>query len=149
MTLHTNIDGSYDQSSFKFEPFNLTSIAMYVDGHCLGTPIECDFSNANNNIALVSRAYDSIFSAASGLDDVGNDISVDDYVSNGYTLFAFNLDNDTSSDTAEFLNPIKRGEISLSLSFASALTHNIAVVCYMEYLGLVEIDRARNVIFNK
>lgn len=146
---HTNVDGVYTESSFNFAHFNVSSIALYINGHCLGTPIECNFVATNNNIPLCSRAFDSIFSAASGIDDVGNDISIDDYAKNGYTLYAFNLENDISSDCGDYINPTRRGEVSLSLSFGLVTAQPIAIVSYMEYIGLIEIDRTRNVIFNK
>jgi hypothetical protein len=88
----------------------------------------------------------SLFSGTKKINrDEGIDITSDDY-SGGYALFVFDLTPD-SCESGTF-NLIKQGSVRVSLKFAAALARAINVVAYAEFENVLEIDRAKNVIFD-
>ena len=132
-------NGDYKKNCFNFKHYNLSRVAVTVNGHDAPySPIEVDFKNN-----LYTKAYYSLFT---GLDraplDLGNNITKSDY-KEGYTLFAFDLTPDMCS--GEHLNLIKSGNVRIDLKFSEALPNPVCCVVYMEYEGLLEINKARNI----
>ena len=64
----------------------------------------------------------------------------------GYTLFAFDLTPDLS-DGGHF-NVIKQGNLRLELHFQAQLEESVNAIVYAEFDNVIEIDKARNVVFD-
>jgi hypothetical protein len=135
-------NGARDRNPFNFEHFNVSEITVYLSGQ--GQPVKTikpDFANGR-----IAEAYMSLFTGTNKINrDEGIDITSDDY-GNGYALYAFDLTLDLC-EGGNF-NLIKQGSVRVSLKFSTALARAINVVAYAEFENILEIDRARNVIFD-
>ena len=76
---------------------------------------------------------------------MGNALSLHDY-GRGYTLFGFDLSPDLS-DGGHF-DLVKHGSLRLEIKFGTALEQSINVIVYAEFDNVLEIDKARNVVFD-
>ena len=77
--------------------------------------------------------------------DHSNQISLEDFA-NGLTLFAFDLSPDL--DDGGHFHLIKQGNVRLELHFNAALPETIYVIVYAEFEGVIEVEKARNVLFD-
>ena len=136
-------NGAINRNPFNFEHFNLTEIALYLDGQQGQTikPLKPDFTNGQ-----YIESYMSLFMGTNKINrDEGNCILPEDYA-NGYALYAYDLSPDLSEGAN--LNLIKQGTVRLALKFSEALDAAVTVVTYAEFENVIEIDRSRNVIFD-
>ena len=129
-----------NKNPFNFKHFNLSKIALSLDGEEIPSPpIEMNFSNDKYIIG-----YNSLYN---GVDKFvsysGNNINRDEY-SKGYTLFAFDLTADMCNGSHFNLN--RNGNLRLSLEWRTALPNVVTCIIYMEYQNLIEINRNRQVI---
>ena len=134
--------GSRNQSPFHFKHFDTDFLALYLDGMQVPSkPLQPDFEKENH-----MRSYVSLFSGTGLMcRDQGNDISRDEY-GNGYTLFAFDLTPDLS-DAGHF-QLVKHGNLRLELHFKTQLPVTVNAIVYAEFENVIEIDKARNVLFD-
>ena len=134
--------GHKDKNPFHFKHYNVDFLALYVDGvQVPSKPLKPTFGDD-----LFIRCYSSLFMGTGqmGRDD-GNDISRYEYA-HGYTLFAFDLTPDM--DDGGHFHLIKQGSLRLEMHFAEALPETINTIVYAEFDNIIEIDRARNVLFD-
>ena len=134
--------GHKNHNPFNFSHFKVDFLALYVDGVQIPSkPLKPDFDND-----LYIRSYSSLFlgTGQMGRDD-GNDISRYEYA-HGYTLFAFDLTPDR--DDGSHFHLIRQGNLRLEMHFAEPLPETINTVVYAEFANIIEIDRARNVLFD-
>jgi len=136
-------NGTNNRNPFNFQHFNLSEIAVFVDGqqqHCI-KPLHPNFEDG-----LYISSYLSLFSGTGKINkDDGNNINRNEYGS-GYTLYAFDLSPDLSED--DHFNLMKQGGLRLVLKFAQALATTVTVIAYAEFENVIEIDRNRNVIYD-
>ena len=139
---NTAFSGDSSKKPFNFRHFNADFLALYVDGvQVPSKPLQPDFEGENH-----MRSYVSMFSGTGLMcRDQGNDISRDEY-GNGYTLFAFDLTPDLS-DVGHF-QLAKHGNLRLELHFKSQLSETVNAIVYAEFDNVIEIDKARNVLFD-
>lgn len=141
---HDAVAGSYRAHSLDFSPFDLSSVGLYVNGRVVNAPFHTNFNTSTGAM----QAYHAMFTASSNTAEIGNGITIHDFMSHGYTLFCFDLTQDLCSDTGEHNNPRRTGELSLRLKFDKALLRPVSVFIYMEYNAMVEIDRTRTVLLD-
>ena len=117
-------------------------LTVHVDGEQIPyTPLKPNFGVGN-----YIRAYQALFSGTDKMyQDEGNTITLEDYTG-GYGLYAFNLSHDIS--TGGHLNLVRHGNLRLDIHFANALDKTINVIIYAEFNNILEIDQARNIIFD-
>ena len=139
---NTAFNGSYTENPYNFDHFGLNFLAVYLDGEQIPyKPLKPNFVSSQ-----YIRAYHTLFSGTGKANhDEGNAISRDDYPK-GYTLYAFDLTPDVSS--GGHFNLVKQGNLRMELQFASPLTKTVNVLVYAELDNIIEIDKARNVIFD-
>ena len=77
--------------------------------------------------------------------DRGNQISRIEYAE-GFTLFAFDLT--PNLDQSGHFHLLRQGNLRLELHFKTALPQTINVIVYAEFDNVIEIDKARNVLFD-
>lgn len=136
---------TYLKSSFEFQHFGLSSLALYINGSVVNTPFNMVFNSDNT---LCAQAYHALFATNPALAERGNGISLKDFAENGYGLYCFDLTQDLCANTADHTNPRRYGELSLKLAFDYPLHRPISVFAYLEYNAMLEIDRSRAILFD-
>ena len=116
-------NGHAASNPFNFHNFNLSEIALYLDGqqqHAI-RPLQPDYEHR-----LYIRACDSLFAGSEKLcKDEGLFITRGDY-NNGYALYAFDLTADLGED--DYFDLVHQGSVRLALKFATALLVTVSVV---------------------
>ena len=104
-------------------------------------PLETDFANH-----LYATAYASLFAGTEKLyKDEGNRLTTEDF-EGGYDFYAFDLTPDLA-DGGHF-NLLKLGKVRLDLKLGAVLESTTNVIAYAEFESCLEVDRARNIIFD-
>ena len=134
--------GKSDENPFNFEHFDLDYLALFVDGvQVPSKPLQPDFETKN-----YMRCYSSLFTGTGLMShDTGNRINREEYGA-GFTLFAFDLSPDL--DDSGHFHLIKQGNLRLELHFKTPLPVTASAIVYAEFENVIEIDKARNVIFD-
>ena len=136
-------NGHAGSNPFNFRHFNLSEIALYLDGQQQHTirPIQPDYEHG-----MYIRAYDSLFAGTGKLcKDEGLFISREDF-NRGYALYAFDLSADLGED--DHFSLVRQGSVRLALKFAAARDATVSVIAYAEFENIIEVDRDRNVVFD-
>ena len=136
-------NGSLTKNPFHFQNFDLSKIAVSCGGSEIPYKKPFEFNFSKN---LFLRGYYSLFENIDKPLLSGNDISRDDY-SNGYTLFAYDFTPDLCN--SGILNLIKKGDLIIELEFSKPLKQPITVLVYMEYDSIIEINKNRQIFFEK
>ena len=133
-------NGDYAKDPFDFKHFQINSLALFSDGQQIpNKPLKPDFENSN-----YARSYMTLFTGTGSCwKDAGLDISYNDY-GRGYTLFCFDLT--PSLLDGNVTEPTRLGSLRLEVGFAKPLEEPVHVIAYGELTGMIEIDRARQVI---
>ena len=137
----TAFSGSYKENPYFFHHYNMSRIAVEIDGRAVPyQAIKTDFSSN----AYV-EAYDALVNAGGCYNtDVGNGISMNDY-KKGFTLLCFDLTSDKSAGAGDYLHPEVRGNLSLELNFRQELPHQVTLFILTEHAGRIIIDGNRAV----
>ena len=141
---NTAFSGSFTRNPFNFQHYDVTSIAVHVDGEQIPTkPLRPTFQGPSLNYI---RAYHTLFSGTNkNVRGSRNEISRTDY-GQGYTLYAFDLTPDLTC--GGHFNLQKQGNLRLEVNFRQPLAQTINVLVYAEFENIIEIDKSRNVIFD-
>ena len=139
---NTAYNGQSDQNPFNFQHFDMDFMALYVDG--VQVPSKPLAPKLDSNEDVLSYASLFMGTGQMGRDD-GNEISREEYA-NGFTLFAFDLTPDL--DDSGHFHLVKTGSLRLELHFKHALPKTINVIVYGEFDNVIEIDKARNIVFD-
>ena len=78
--------------------------------------------------------------------NTGLDISREDYPK-GYTIYAFDLTPDMCGSSPYF-NAVQHGALTIDITFATAPTTALALVCYGDFENIIQIDGDRNVMYD-
>lgn len=128
--------GSYHHSPFNFQHFDVTSIVLRKNGAAL--PFQELEMNYEDNCHL--QGYLSLLE---GTNNLFRDSSIDvqPYLDfpHGYAVYAFDLTADHGGGCNYQL--IKQGNVSLEVKLAKPQDKGITIVCYLEYDGLIQIDK--------
>ena len=121
--------GDRKKNPFNYEHFNLTQFSLWLNGQIInGKPLVFDFKN---NRYL--DGYNSLIRSMGilGSND-GIDITREEY-NNGYTIFLFDLS--PSNSRGDYVDPIRKGKISLELQWDDIPTETLIMFVYMQYAG--------------
>ena len=142
MVENTAFNGHKDKNPYNFHHFDVDYLALNVDGKQVpAKPLTPNFTDD-----LCTRSYASLFTGTGFMGhDRGNQISLEEY-SKGFTLFAFDLTPDL--DEGGHFHLLKQGNLRLELHFKTALSQTINVIVYAEFDNVIEIDKARNILFD-
>jgi len=134
--------GSYRRNPFNFKNYDLTQLALYMDGQQQHIkPLDVDYDHG-----LYMPAYLSLFGGTNKLfRDEGLDIDRSEYP-HGYSLYAFDLTPDLAE--SDHFNLSKEGNVRLDAKFSTALPNTVNVICFAEFENVIEIDRNKNVIYD-
>lgn len=140
LTSSVGFNGSFQKSCFDFAHFDINSLALYLSGYQIPTKaFKPDFGNGT-----WARSYFSLFQGTNtGFDDFGNSISYEDYA-NGYSLFCFDLTPSVVDGSAVEMPRV--GSLRLEIGFKKPLPEPIHIICLGECDGMIQIDKARQVL---
>jgi hypothetical protein len=131
-------NGCYKKSPFEFKHCHINFIGVYVDGHPLPhNPLQPDFDNKNS-----IRAYHNLFLNA---EERGLYLSRSEFP-DGYCLFHFDLTPDLCDGA--HLNLVHHSNLRLELKFSAPLSQTISLIVYAEFENLIEINKARNILYD-
>ena len=139
------VNGNPKKNPFNFDNFNLNYLALHIDSEQIpATALTPDYGNSQ-----YIREYQSIFDGL-GLwkTDKGIPINREDYP-NGYALYAFDLTpTQAGSGTSSCFNLLRQGNLKLEMKFKEPLAEVINVILHLTYENMLEIDGARNVVYD-
>ena len=141
MVTNKAYNGTRATNPFNFEHFNANHVALYKDGSSIPflaltlvfSKMVCsrEFQVLLQNLELFNRNEEF-------------DITLDDFIAGGYTLFAFNLTPDLS--LTGVCQPYQEGNLRLELKFSEALRESINVIVMSIFDGKVEITKDLNLL---
>ena len=143
LTGHTNFTGSYITSNFTFNHYNVKNTALYINGSLYNQPIECAYSDNTLEISRHVKAYYSLFHELSDASDLV-DIDYKEF-KDSCCLYSVDITQDRCTDLTRHLNPIRNGNCSINFEFGRRLQNPLTVVVYLEFSGLIQLDKARQV----
>lgn len=139
-------NGIVGKNCFNFKNLNMNYLSLSIDGHQIpdSKPLTPKFTVAGGQSFI--QAYHTLFSGLNKMyKDAGNNISREEYA-NGYTLYAFDITPDLNE--GGHLNLVRKGNLRLEMRFGTALPTTVMVVVLSEFQNILEVDRARNIIFD-
>ncbi|XP_072046822.1 uncharacterized protein F54H12.2-like [Amphiura filiformis] len=139
-------NGVLGKNCFNFKNMNLNYLSLTVDGMQLSAskPLTPKYTIAGGQSYI--QAYQTLYSGLNKMyKDSGNNISREEYP-NGYTLYAFDITPDLNE--GGHLNLVRKGNLRLEMRFGNALPETAMVVVFSEFQNILEVDRARNIIFD-
>ena len=132
-------NGSTHHNPLNFARHELESIQVRRNGVALPFD-ELKIDSQNHHVI---NGYMSLYQSFGRLfRDRGIALTLNDYITSGCSLYAFDLSQDGEEHN---LSPIQEGTVSLQIKLQQATSYSITIVVYMEKDGLVEIDKDRNV----
>jgi hypothetical protein len=141
----TAFNGTYGTNPFNFKNYGVTSVTLTVNGEEL--PFKQFNLNYTNNKEHFMQAYGTLFSGTGKMNyNTGLDISREDYP-RGYTIYAFDLTPDMCGSSPYF-NAVQHGALTVDITFATAPTEALALVCYGDFENIIQIDGDRNVMYD-
>ena len=140
MVQNSRCAGTWTQSPFKFEPFNISAINVLLDSLSIpGKPLQFDSDSRYIN------AYDRLFSQLGLGERQSNGIRLEDFKS-GQFFLCYNLKPDGTDCSISALS--RQGTIRVELNFHEALANTVTVLCYLQYSKLLQITSRRDVIYD-
>lgn len=138
MTLTTAAKGHYQLNPFDFKHFDLSKIALKVNGiRVPQEPLEVDFDKSH-----IMRAYvHTQANCGRWRTEVSNSITPANFVG-GVTLFAFDLTPDGCN--GQHIHAGKEGPVHLELTWAKELKQQITVFVYTVKDQVVTLDPSVN-----
>ena len=140
LVLNTAHVGSYKENPFNYQNFDVSNVCLRENGQVIdGRPLSLDYDNEQyvDGYWSLQRALDQRFR------DEGSQISRTDYKS-GYALYAFDLS--PSQCTDQFVDPTKKGKLTLELQFAKPIPKTLTLCVYLQFEASVIIDEYREVV---
>lgn len=132
----TAFAGTISQSPFEFKHHHMSYLGLYVDGQPMPhQPLELDFER-NRYI----HAYQNLFLNTEGLYLTREEFA------HGYSLFLFDLTPDLCD--AEHFSLIRHSNLRIESKFTKPLEKTVSFLVFAEFESLIEINKARNVIFD-
>ena len=133
-------NGDYTANPFNFQHFNMSNVALKVNGvEVYGSPLNLDFSDNRNYTAAYVRLFEI---CDKWQKDMGLNITLDDF-GKGYTFIVFSLD--PSDFQEDFLNLVRHGNARLEMRFSVATTEVINCLCYYQSQAILTCDETRNI----
>jgi hypothetical protein len=136
--------GSYTKNPFAFKNYNLSEIAIHLNGDL--TPKTPYTPNFTDNAEDYSREYYEFLNNLGVIGTV-NQPAID-YVNykKNHCLWAFNLNSDFENPTEnEYINLPAEGFLNIEVKFRSNLTEALKLIVYSQFDNSIEIDESRNV----
>ena len=133
-------NGSLNSNPLFFNHYNISNITLAIDN----VPIPRAPFKLNFEENIYIEAYHNLFRSLNytEIDDSNIDLSINDY-KNGYTIFGFSTEPELRESPNT--NLLRTGNVSLTLTFKSALPEAVTLIVFSTMPSLVEINSARQV----
>lgn len=133
-------NGDYGLSPFEFKHFNINHLALFADAQQIpAKAFKPDFEHD-----IYAREYHSLFTCSgTAWRNASNAISYKDF-GNGYTMFCYDLS--PSMTDGDMVEPLKTGSLRLEIGFSKPLPNPVHILTYGQFDGMIEIDKARQVL---
>ncbi|XP_033725170.1 uncharacterized protein F54H12.2-like [Pecten maximus] len=139
----TATTGDYEQNPWFFQPYDITSIGLYVDGIPVGgNPLKLKYGTTGGQTTIPVLRH-MLQSTGKWLNDTGSNIERDG-IAERYALYTFELE--ATFQTNQYLTLFKHGNVRLEVILGTALTAAVASIIYCEYPGYFEINAARDIV---
>lgn len=133
-------NGDIKQNPFKFDHYNLSFFAAYIDGEQYPTqPYKPDFKTG-----LCKREYMGLIRAlGQNNTDSYAKVSFEDF-KRKYPILAVEFEPDLggADSFGDIVNPAREGSLRIELKFAEPLPEAVTAIIYLEFDGDLEIDSA-------
>jgi hypothetical protein len=144
MVSSAGFNGNYKKNPFKFHHYNVSNIALIVDGDTLpGRPQKLNFSNDEGGRDFIEAYVNMYESLGQSGTDFGGGITPESFAE-GHTLFVYSLDPVVRS--GRYMNLNKHSNVRLELHFSVPLPETVTVVIHTESPAVFEVDASRSVI---
>ena len=133
-------NGSLNLNPLFFHHYDISNITLAIDNVPIPrTPFKLNFTED-----IYIEAYHHLFRSLNytEADDSNIDLSIGDY-KNGYTIFGFSTEPELRESPN--MNLLRTGNVSLTLTFKSALQEAVTLIVFSTMPSLVEINSARHV----
>lgn len=139
--LQTAVSGSYSRNPFNFQHFDLSELALYVDGESRPSrPMKLDYGENKNFVS----AFAALFQGSLGRDSQSDlNINRSDFV-NGYSIYSFSLDTD-DFEGERYVNLIKRGNTRIEAKFRTPPQETISCIAFAQFPAVLEVDKNREI----
>jgi len=142
MVADTNFSGSYITNPFFFNHFDLSYLALNVNGEQIPRdPLQPDFTLATRD---TTRAY---FEVIKSMGDLAGGVAINltpSEFAEGYTFFPLKL-TPGPIKVHGLKSPSRHGSVRIELKFRNALPRNINVIVLAEFDAYLRIEGAKNV----
>ena len=130
------LNGAPNLNPFNFKNYNIQNIRVNLNSKEYPPHgFDCNFERG-----LIKQAYRGFYEASGQIERPNCSITQTEW-SNGMTIFGFNFIPDLSDGVGRngYVTPIKDGDMSLHIKFASPLEETATAVIFMEFDNLIEI----------
>jgi hypothetical protein len=125
------LNGKCTKNPFNFEGFKLNFCAFYVDGQsCPSQALKPSFTDGLYTEAFLRVTKDMPL----------NGLTLEEF-SKGYTLFVFDL----KQNSKDILSDRKKGHTRLEITFSEALAATVTLLAYAKFDQEIRIDESRTV----
>lgn len=142
MVLATDYQGSISTSPFRFQAFDINEIQLLENGQPVAEgPIKMNFTNQSRTVNAYHLLLESI--GAVGNRALTTPVSWNHFC-DGTTLFCFTR----SPDLVHGMNhlPNQSGNLTLQMSFGTALAEAVMVICMAEFDSRIQINADKNIV---
>ena len=140
MVTNSTASGERHKNPFNFQNNDLRTCNISING----STINGEMMRFNFKTDEYMDGYLSLFNSTGKLfHNVGSLISRGDY-KNGYTIISADLS--PSLCDGAYIDPDSAGDLSIALTFGTALTESISIIIYCEYNSTIEITKTKQVI---
>ena len=138
-------EGSYKLNPYRFQPFDIDTLAFYVDDE----PRPRQPFSFNTRDDGYIEGLQSLYEVT-GKWTKNTDLIVDrESYRQGLFLVAFDVDGATSPNLTSYVGKISHGRTRLYIKFKKALPHNVTIIVYGAFQEIAQIDQARNVFLKE
>lgn len=140
---NTSYNGEFEQNPFNFEHFDMSSIALHINGSPVNTKIEMNFDH--NHTAL---GYNTLLQSLNLMRSYNNHVVSQEMWRAGYAIFGWDLTPDSSSGSMATAcrNIANDGTIRMDATFSEALTSSLTCIAYLSFDSEFEITKDRQII---
>ncbi len=135
--------GKRSKNPYNFQHYNISEFCLSVNGvQVPSQPIQFNFQSTP---CISSHGYNTLFKGTNIQHFDKSHQITKKFFENGCFLLAFDLTADQSNDLSPCGNLLNQGVLRIHGRFSNELPRTISCIIYLEYSGLIEIDKNRTI----
>lgn len=135
--------GKRSKNPYNFQHYNISEFCLSVNGvQVPSQPLQFDFQKSPS---ISTHGYYTLFKGTNIQHFDRSHQITKQFFENGCFLLAFDLTADQSNDLSACGNLLNQGVLRIHGRFSNELPKTISCIIYLEYSGLIEIDKTRTV----